>query len=375
MIYFENSSRGEEGLNTHVMSYVLAISMSRFLDREFYFDYEIPCSTPPDFASKSGFEEKFGVVMTSGRSLVTDLLDMPARRVFEIDRDVSNKVEYQLLFSYFMTTEAMRRRFEGTFIWDAFGVGRVPLTREELQKFELIEWTHTKLSAPAIFYFLPAEEKRELLASVRVRYAKPIEDLATKIVAEMGGVQSFNAVHSRLGDFRQNYAEDEYSINEELFAKYIAATFPDRGLPVLIATDGLDEKAAFERMFAGYQLTFVDELILGEFRHEYLELPFTDFNSLTILNQLICAAADIFIGTYRSTFTGMIHRLRQERYDRRDFAYFPDAKVAKLLNEKLQIMPDRSGFFDWNRYSIFSEDHGQMCWMREWDHERSILNG
>jgi len=70
----------------------------------------------------------------------------------------------------------------------------------------------------------------------------------------------------------------------------------------------------------------------------------------------------------------MIHRLRQERYRKADFEFFPDEKVARLLRVELRIAPDRSGFFDWNRYSVFAENHSAMAWMREWDHDLSTID-
>lgn len=371
MIYIQNASFGEEGFNTHVMSYTLAISLSNFLDRDFYFDYEVPCSTPPEFASKDGYKDKFGSLLTAKRSLVSDLVDIPNRRVFEIDREVAKKGEYQLLWSYFLTTQELRKRFEGTFIWDSFGIGRYSLTREELRSYDLIEWTHAKLSSPSVFYFLPRAEKQALMDSVKIRFSDEIERLAKNIVADLGAC---NAIHLRLGDFLTNYAIDEYSVDVDRFKRYIRATFPDDTLPVVIATDGLQEKEMFGKIFVGYKLVFIDELIFDEYRDEFSDLEFTDFNVVTILNELICAAADTFIGTYRSTFTGIIHRLRQERHGKADFNYFPDERVSRLLNDDMKIVPDMAGFFDWNRFSAFAHGHQEISQMREWDYARTMID-
>jgi hypothetical protein len=70
----------------------------------------------------------------------------------------------------------------------------------------------------------------------------------------------------------------------------------------------------------------------------------------------------------------VIHRIRQERYRKRDFCFFPDDRVARLLDADLRIVPDRHGFFDWNRYSVFSENQNAMSWMREWDHDLSAID-
>lgn len=370
MIYFENASKGAEGFNTHLMSYTWCISFSNFLGRPFYFDYEIPCSTPPDYASRDEFKDKFTILLNSERSVVSQLTDMPANRVFEIDRTLENKIEYELLHGRFATTQEMAEKYSHTAIWDFFGFGRGALIREELLTYDLIEWTHSNLAHPSCFYFLPREEKNELLRSARIKFIDPIEKLASAIIGQFG---NYYAVHTRLGDFLSNYTPDEYSVNKERYTKYIAATFPDRSLPVLIATDALYEKAMFAEIFAGYKTVFIDEMIFDDFRDEYHALPFTDFNVLTILDQLICAAADTFIGTYRSTFTSIIHRMRQERHAKKDFNYFPDNRVAMLLGPDMKITKDRSGFFDWNRYSVFIEDHVALSWKREWDFDYTSL--
>jgi len=370
MIYFENAARGEEGFNTHLMSYTFCISFSNFLDRPFYLEYEIPCSTPPDYASRDEYRDKFAVLLNSERSIVSQLVDMPVNRVFEIDRTPENKAEYQLLHSYFATTEEMRAKFGHTAIWDFFGFGRTALTREDLMGYDLIEWTHSNLAHPSCFYFLPRADKLELLRQARIKFIEPIEKLASAIIDQFG---QYYAVHTRLGDFLSNYSPDEYSVNKDRYTKYIAATFPDRSLPVLIATDALYEKPMFAEIFEGYKTIFIDEMIFEDFRDGYHALPFTDFNALTILNQLICAAADTFIGTYRSTFTSIIHRLRQERHNKKDFNYFPDNRVATLLGPDMKITKDRSGFFDWNRYSVFIEDHVALSWKREWDFDYTSI--
>lgn len=372
MIYFENASRGNEGLNTHVMSWTFCVSFSNFLDRDFYFDFEIPCSTPPAFASLDPFKDRFKILMDSERSLVTDLVIIPNRRVFEIDREVEDKRSLQLLYHHFASTAAMQNAFGKTMMWDYFGNGRIPLIREELQEFELIDFTHSKLTNPSFFYFLPRREKDELLRSIQIRYLDSVEKLAAKIVAELG---PYNSVHIRLGDFLNVYESDEYRINIERYRKYVRRHFADLDLPILIATDGLDSKEIFSEIFEGYKLIYIDELIFSDYFDDFRGLEFTDFNILTILNQLICTESANFIGTYRSTFTGIIHRLRQERHHDARFYFFADDRIARSLNEDFEIVPDGKGFFEWNKFTIFTESgHNQMGWMREWDFDQTSID-
>ena len=371
MIYFENFVNQGEGFNTHVMRYTMCVSLSNFLDRDFYFAVGNPSTTPPDYAVKGPNNERFSVLLESPRSAVTDLVIIPNRGVPRVDRDVTNKLEIEVLMSYFLTTEELRERFEGTFIWNAFGVGRFPLIREELQTYDLIEFTHQTITSPSYAYFLRKQEKDALLRSVRINYLDEIEALVADIAADLG---TYYAVHIRLGDFLSVYESEGYEIKGRDYQDYIGATFPDRDMPIVIATDALHKKETLGRIFEGYKRIFIDEFVFDNYGERYRELPFTDFNVLTIINQLLCASGEIFIGTYRSTFTSIIHRLRQERGGKKDFNFFPDVRVSKLLSPSHTIVPDRSGFFDWNRYSVFSENLHDMSWRREWDHDLTSLD-
>lgn len=369
MIYFENGSYGAEGLNTHVYSWTLCIAFSNFLGRDFFFDYEIPSSRPPEYVLRPELKERFRILVDSPRSLVSDLMDIPNRRVHEIDRSVENKTGYQLLYSHFATTKDIRERLQNTLVWDSFAVGRIPLIREELLAYDLIEWTHSKVSSVAFFFLLERDAKDEILRSVAVRYRPDIESFAGAISLEVG---PHYAAHVRLSDFVAY--SDEYSFETEHFRRYLDKVFPDRSLPVMIATDALYEKEQIAKAFEGFKTIFIDELIFDEYRDAYQSLDFTDYNVLTIVNQLICGSAERFVGTYRSTVTGIIHRLRQERLGDRNFDFWPEQRIRKLLSPEFKLTPDRSGFFDWNRFSLLSETHPQMAWMREWDYELSAID-
>jgi len=371
MIYFENYQKGYIGLNNQLISYTLCISLSNFLQREFFFDFDVPSATPPDYAVRSNLKDKFEILLKSKRSLVSDLVSIPARRCFEIDRNARNKVRHENILKRFMTTAGQKSQFENTIIWDSFSMTREPLVREELQHFDLIEIGEWNLINISYFYFLNKKDKTEILDSVKIRYADDIENLAEKISGELGG---FNTIHVRLGDFLIAYEWESYEVKTERFKKYLEANITDKTLPVLIATDALHEKELFAEMLKGYRYIFIDELIFGEYSKEFNELEFTDFNVLTILNQLLCADSETFIGTARSTFTSIIHRLRQERFGKTDFNFHPDDRINKLLTPDYKIKPDRNGFFDWNRYSIFTEGFNDLGWMREWNYDLTALN-
>jgi hypothetical protein len=224
----------------------------------------------------------------------------------------------------------------------------------------------------SFFYFLRRQEKNELLDSVRIFYRDELEKLSKKISDQIG---KYNAVHLRLGDFRTAYDSDGFKVNVERFARYFDEMMPDKTVPVLVATDGLHEKELFAELLKPFKYRFIAEMVFEEYGGDFGEMEFTDFNALTVIDQITCANSEIFTGTCRSTFTSIIHRLRQERNGKTDFNFVPDERIMRLLTPDNQIKADSSGFFEWNRYSIFSEHYQYPAWMREWNYELTSLPG
>jgi hypothetical protein len=365
MIYFQNHRKGKSGLNNHVIPYTLAVALSNFLEREFFFDHEIPTITLPPLRPEGRLESRIRHVIDAPRSLVSDLLAIPGRRVFEIDRTEEGKHYVEDPMLMFMTDRANRDKFADTMIWNFFSLGRGPLIKEDLEKFRLIEFGDNCIINASFFFFLEREAKQRLLDSIKVIYRIELETLGAKIADSLG---RFNAIHLRLGDFQTIYGSDGYTIEPEMFASLLRVVFDGTDLPVLIATDEFQQKDAFRKILEGYRYEFIDEIILADYFDDFRSLPFSDFNSLAIINQLICAAGERFVGTCRSTFTSVIHRLRQERFGKTDFDFFPDERVRRHLDSNLRTVPDGKGFFEWNRYSAFAEHYEYPAWMREWNY-------
>jgi hypothetical protein len=365
MIYFQNHRKGKSGLNNHVIPYTLAIAISNFLDRDFFFDHEIPTITLPPVRAEGRFDAQLRHIIDAPRSVVSDLLAIPGRRVFEIDRKVGEKFHVEDPMLMFMTDRASRDKSAETMIWNFFSLGRGPLVKEDLEEFGLIEFGDNCIINASFFFFLEREAKQRLLDSIKITYRRELETLGAKIANSLGG---FNAIHLRQGDFQTVYGSDGYSVEPDVFADLVKVVFEGKELPVLIATDEFQQKEAFRKILEGYRYEFIDEIILSDYFDDFRSLPFSDFNSLAIIDQLICAAGERFIGTCRSTFTSVIHRLRQERYGKTDFDFFPDARVRRHLDSNLRTVPDGKGFFEWNRYSAFAEHYEYPAWMREWNY-------
>ena len=71
-----------------------------------------------------------------------------------------------------------------------------------------------------------------------------------------------------------------------------------------------------------------------------------------IVEMIICAQAGMFVGSWGSTFTGYIHRLR---------GYMP------LVMDKRMLYTD-GRFSDHRAFPLWAENSnaGQIAWMREW---------
>ena len=152
-----------------------------------------------------------------------------------------------------------------------------------------------------------------------VRFKQKFFDLADKVKDSLG---EYNAIHIRRNDFLIARTEQtEFQLDYLL--DNIKDTF-DYNLPLYIATDETD-KSLFYFLRDYYDIKFLDKF--------YKEL--SDFDSM-IVEQIICANANIFYGSELSTFTHYIHVMRgyfgkddyhrigtNYDYGKLDYQYFP----------------------------------------------------
>lgn len=370
MIYFENHCKGVTGLNNHVVSFTLCTAISNFLDRDFFFDHELPTITLPEVRLDSALESELRHIVNAERSLVSDLLAIPNRRIHEVDRSIGRKLRVDEPMLTFMTDREQIEMFGQTMICNFFSLGRTALVREDLEQYDLLEFGPKNIINASFYFFLEREAKRRLLATVRIRYRSEYESLASEIVSELG---AYNAIQVRLGDFQTRYGSDGFVVQPENFREYLKAALAGSDLPLLVATDEFQNTEVFKRMLDGFSYRFIDEILLGNYFDRIRSLPFSDFNVLSVLNQLICSAGDQFVGTCRSTFTSVIHRLRQERYGKTDFKFLPDERVRRILDSEFRTVADGQGFFEWNLYSAFNEHYEYPAWMREWNYELTAV--
>jgi hypothetical protein len=136
------------------------------------------------------------------------------------------------------------------------------------------------------------------------RYKDEIQCAAARIIQAVrlqsiqhGNKGVFDTMHIRRGDFQYHDVKIDAT---EIYLNNTMGIIPE-GSTVFIATDEKN-RTFFEPLAAHYQLLF-----------------FSDFSSLVdgvgknyygMLDQLVASKGRIFFGTYYSTFTGYINRLR-----------------------------------------------------------------
>jgi hypothetical protein len=117
--------------------------------------------------------------------------------------------------------------------------------------------------------------------------------------AAKAGITSFSALHVRRGDFQYQKvkisAEDWYENTKDLF--------PDPREIIYVATDERDRKF-FEPLAQQHNLRFLDDF------KEIAQLDQLDPNLFGMIDTVIASRGRLFVGTWFSTFTGFINRMR-----------------------------------------------------------------
>ena len=139
-----------------------------------------------------------------------------------------------------------------------------------------------------------------------IRFAPDIRQRVADVLETMG--HPFNALHVRRTDHPSSFnMKQEYWLQQLSVRDAVNLT-----KTLYIATDE-DDKTWFRPFSeAGYNLFFAedfsDQLRLGN------ENPAVTQDTLGLCEQLICAHADHFVGSYYSTFTMYIKRLRKQLF-------------------------------------------------------------
>ena len=138
----------------------------------------------------------------------------------------------------------------------------------------------------------------DIIQCAAARIVNAIREIAKKVDDGKNTVGGFDTMHIRRGDFKglDFYKDGIVDPNEIVSSKYFE---PQR--TVYIATDETDT-AFFEPLRRNHTVVF-----LNDFHHLIADM---DPNYYGMIEQLVCAKGDKFVGTYYSTFSAYINRLR-----------------------------------------------------------------
>jgi hypothetical protein len=151
-----------------------------------------------------------------------------------------------------------------------------------------------------------------------VRFA-PYLARFSEVIARRALNSSFNAVHVRLGDYTARAKASSSVFDAHAWASRAAALRFDRELPLYIATDDRKNPDYFKPLLRMFRRTIRLHDILAEpvvaawMRDLRRRVPGEGvFDSLFgMVDQLVCARADKFVGTALSTFTQFILESRK----------------------------------------------------------------
>jgi hypothetical protein len=151
-----------------------------------------------------------------------------------------------------------------------------------------------------IIFFADAGQDRALKRLMRdhVHYRSEIVDLAANGVNQMGGLGQYTSLHIRRGDFQ--YQETRISASQ-IFTNVEPLLKRSGRQRLYISTDERD--ASFFEPFrkAGYSVTLWRDLNVSKRE----QIP---FEWIGLVEQLVAAGSNLFVGTRLSTFSSYIMR-------------------------------------------------------------------
>jgi len=247
---------------------------------------------------------------------------------------------------------------------ESFSCGRFALTDPPEDVFHLYR---ANLGYYSRFFYNPSPELSARIAGVHLR--QPYLELAH---AAARTIKPFNALHVRLADFRNAMDVGKLFPDDRSYGRVIADALCAHFSPDELLVISTDEPGA-EGVFAPVRERFrrtvmVDELLTGPFATQFRSLPFHDEVTFASVCQAILCEANDFIGTPRSTFSGMIHRAVHSRPAlfgkpfKFTFSGFADGTAAFDRGIYLEA---GEGPYSWNRLRIPASE-GQKAWVREW---------
>jgi len=229
------------------------------------------------------------------------------------------------LNGYYYSTENEISENESLF---AEGRQRIPLDKNVHLK-KTLGWYSR-------FFYNRSPELDNALKSVR--FKDVYVDLAKKISNSLG---SFQGMHLRLSDHIKMF-----NTTQDMFESWLDR-YENNGLPIVVSTCEPGNKMIQDNK---HRFILLDEYIVNNFRDDFMSLPFQDEVVFGLICNLVLHDSVNSVGTSGSTYSGYIHRVRNQKgVETWDFFDNPPKATA---------LP-----YSWNGYPL---DNGRKMWWREW---------
>jgi hypothetical protein len=224
------------------------------------------------------------------------------------------------------------------------------------------------LASYSYFFHLTPDRRREVFSRLeQIRPKRPYRELASSVAADLG---RFNAAHIRRTDHLVG-VPDYRRVTPWMIRDNLAAVLPSEER-LVVCTEADPDSDVFKPLRAHFgDVVFLSQHLLDDpvWRARFAELERHDDSTLALITQEVAARADRFVGTFASTFTGIIHRRRHLADGREPFMFTADFLGGGTRFERCTYEPIVDGPFTWNRLG-YPVDPAALAWMREWPEAR-----
>jgi len=297
------------------------------------------------------------------KARISDLFDIPIPYIRDEDTKLyySKKhtrcdlTNFNLIDSVFYSPHKLNRKEFIDFLNQRGQIIRYEKKHRECDILTVGKEKYDTLAYYSYFFYVNGKyESRMKRLLKEFRPKKPYRDFIKIVVDELG---SFNSVHVRQGDFGRTGYSIKNKTGSDLL-KSVSNHF-DMNKKIVVCTD--DKHKMFRKLKEKYECIFIDEFIREHKQFKYL--PFRDDTTVAFLTQHIAGHSDDFIGTFGSTFTGLINRYRGKD----DFKYLwpePNKPLKEKYFDKGKMRVTGKGKYSWNSFPYIVG--GQGSWYREW---------
>jgi hypothetical protein len=355
-------------LTNHRMALEVAVGLAHLSGRQLSMPLDEPIGVGP------------GGIMTGpdeGRpSAIGDLFDVPIPVAGDEEWSEAVAAAGSEALRWPTLTEAVFVPSEAVDVESAmfrdFANGRTELAtlHGRFEDIDNVEFIERPLTFYSYFFFVPGPERAALYELMnRVRPKAAFTELADRVVQELGG---FNAAHIRRTDILKGIPASREVLPRQI-AENLAGVVPTDE-PLLVCSEASSESAVFGPLLDTFaEVHFLTDVLTDQrWRGDFMSLPSHDDHALGLVTQEVAAAADRFVGTIGSTFTGTIQRTRLLQDPSAPFLFVADYTPPGPQFDRCQFHEIAEGSFTWNRLG-YNMSPDVLGWFREWPESHADL--